>query len=99
MMPTADSDCEYDKNCKIRVVRCTGRLAALFSDNPAADVAVGVTWLGAGAVRLASLALDRPRTDRTFSAYLGLVLCLGIAALLSGGTSRAKPGDPAPSRR
>jgi hypothetical protein len=29
-------------------------------------VAVGVTWLGAAAVRLGSLKLDRPRTDSAF---------------------------------
>ena len=39
---------------------------ALASREPAAQVAVGVTWLGAAAARLASLALDRPRTDWTF---------------------------------
>src|SRR6266403_2203321 len=34
---------------------------ALASRQPAAQAAVGVTWLGAAAARLGSLALDRPR--------------------------------------
>ncbi|AWS41256.1 DUF4345 domain-containing protein [Streptosporangium sp. 'caverna'] len=64
---------------------------ALVSREPAADVAVGVTWLGAAGVRLASLKLDRPRTDWTFWAYLGVELGLGATALVSAGTrSRAR---------
>ena len=41
---------------------------ALLSRDPAAHAAVGVTWLGAAAVRVASLVVDRPRTDWTFRA-------------------------------
>lgn len=59
---------------------------ALVSRDPAAHAAVGVTWLGAAAVRLASLALDRPRTDRTFWVYLGCELGFGAAALASART-------------
>jgi hypothetical protein len=59
---------------------------ALVSREPAAHAAVGVTWLGAAAVRLASLALDRPQTDRTFWAYLACELGLGAAALASART-------------
>lgn len=56
---------------------------ALVSGNPAARTAVGVTWLGAAAARLGSLAVDRPDTDWTFWAYLGAEIGLGTAALLS----------------
>src|SRR5690242_1639496 len=44
---------------------------ALVSSQPAAEAAVGATWLGAAGVRLASLALDRPKTSVSFWAYLG----------------------------
>ena len=54
---------------------------ALVSRDPAAQVAVGVTWLGAAAARLASLALDRPRTDWTFWAYLAAEIGFGVTAL------------------
>src|SRR5258708_11432895 len=43
---------------------------ALLNDQPAARVAVGVTWLGAAAARLAALASDKPQTDATYWAYL-----------------------------
>src|SRR3954454_22021080 len=55
---------------------------ALASRQPAAQAAVGVTWLGAAAARLASLGLDRPRTDWTFWAYLAAEIGLGTAALI-----------------
>jgi hypothetical protein len=54
---------------------------ALVSRDPAAHVAVGVTWLGAAVARLGSLAVDRPRTDWTFWAYLTAEVGLGVAAL------------------
>src|SRR5438128_7419709 len=54
---------------------------ALLSRNPTAQVAVGVTWLGAAAARLGSLPLDRPRTDWKFWAYLAAEIGLGVAAL------------------
>jgi len=56
---------------------------ALLSADPTADVAVGVTWLGAAAVRLATLVLDEPDTDWTFWAYLAAELGLGVTALAS----------------
>lgn len=57
---------------------------ALLSSQPTADIAVGVTWLGAASARLASLALDRPRTPWPFWAYLGVEIGLGAVALSSG---------------
>ena len=56
---------------------------ALASSEPAAHLAVGVTWLGAAGARLGSLAVDRPRTDWTFWAYLAAEIGLGIGALAS----------------
>jgi hypothetical protein len=44
-------------------------------------MAVGVTWLGAAAVRLGSLKLDRPRTDWTFWAFLAAEIAFGATAL------------------
>lgn len=54
---------------------------ALVSRDPAAQAAVGVTWLGAAAARLASLKLDLPRTDSAFWAYLAAEIGLGTTAL------------------
>ena len=54
---------------------------ALLGGGPAAQRAVGVTWLGAAAVRLASLAIDRPRTDLAFWGYLAAEIGFGTAAL------------------
>ena len=56
---------------------------ALVSAEPAAETAVGFTWLGAAAVRVASLVLDRPRTDWTYWAYLGAEVGFGATALAS----------------
>jgi hypothetical protein len=56
---------------------------ALASRRPAARTAVGVTWLGAAAVRILSMRLDRPRTTWTYWAYLGVEVGLGVAALTS----------------
>lgn len=56
---------------------------ALLSASPMARRAVGVTWLGAAAARLAALKLDRPDTDVSYWAYLALEVGLGSAALLS----------------
>jgi hypothetical protein len=55
---------------------------ALVSRDPTAQAAVGVVWLGAAAARVASLVLDRPRTDTAFWAYLATELSLGTAALV-----------------
>jgi hypothetical protein len=56
---------------------------ALVCAEPAAETAVGFTWLGAAAVRVASLVLDRPRTDWTYWAYLGAEVGFGVTALAS----------------
>ncbi len=56
---------------------------ALVSRDPTAQAAVGVTWLGAAAVRLASLALDHPRTDLAFWGYLAAEIGFGTTALAS----------------
>jgi hypothetical protein len=56
---------------------------ALVSSRPAAETAVGVVWLGAAGVRLASLALDRPKTSWPFWAYLGAEIVFGATALAS----------------
>ncbi|WP_432845646.1 hypothetical protein ACQPXB_33190 [Amycolatopsis sp. CA-161197] len=61
---------------------------ALASKQPAADVAVGATWLGAAAVRLGSLAVDHPKTDASYWAFLGLEVGLGSLALLSARSRR-----------
>jgi hypothetical protein len=66
---------------------------ALVSRDPAAQAAVGVVWLGAAAARMGSLALDRPRTDGAFWAYLAAEVSLGAAALLSA--RRPRSGIPA----
>lgn len=63
------------------------------SATPEAAVAVGVTWWGAAAARLASLAVDRPRTDGSFWTYLGLEVVLGGMAMASArrrATDRAR---------
>ena len=54
---------------------------ALVSPDPAARVAVGVTWLGAAAARLGSLVLDHPETEPAFWVYLAAELGMGVAAL------------------
>jgi hypothetical protein len=56
---------------------------ALVSRQRAAHTAVGVTWLGAAAMRLASLRVDHPRTDIAFWLYLAAELGFGTAALAS----------------
>ncbi len=55
--------------------------AALASRDPAFQAAVGVTWLGAAAVRLAALVLDRPQTDAAYWAYLVAEIGFGAGAL------------------
>jgi len=48
-------------------------------------VAIGVFWLGAAAVRLLALALDRPRGGSTYWAFLALEVVLGLAGVLGSG--------------
>jgi Domain of unknown function (DUF4345) len=62
---------------------------ALADRSSAAKRAVGFTWLGAGLVRLGSLAVDRPRTDPAFWAYLAIELGLGSAAVREAGRGRS----------
>jgi uncharacterized protein DUF4345 len=48
-------------------------------------VAVGVFWLGAAAVRLLALTMDRPRAGSTYWAFLALELVLGFLGVLGSG--------------
>src|SRR3954467_5484005 len=54
---------------------------ALFRGSPDSYTAVGVTWLGAAAVRLAAIHVDRPRTDVTYWTYLVAEIGFGIAGI------------------
>ncbi|HET6154542.1 MAG TPA: hypothetical protein VFE15_16475 [Marmoricola sp.] len=56
---------------------------ALLDGSAGSQRAIGATWLGAGVVRLATLKVDRPRTDAAYWVYLGLELGLGTTALLA----------------
>ena len=56
-------------------------LWALVRRSRDANTAVGVTWLGAAALRLASLQIDQPETDATFWAYLAAELTFGLAGI------------------
>ena len=56
-------------------------LWALVRHNRDAHVAVGVTWLGAAALRVASLQLDQPETDLAFWAYLAAEVTCGLAGI------------------
>lgn len=58
---------------------------ALMRGSADAYRAVGMTWLGAGLVRLVTLRTDEPDTDWTFWAYLSGELGLGFAGLLARG--------------
>jgi hypothetical protein len=51
--------------------------------------AVGVTWLGAAAVRTVALRTDDPEPDASYWAYLAAETTLGLAGLLAG--SRRRP--------
>jgi GNAT superfamily N-acetyltransferase len=52
----------------------------MVSREPAADVAVGMTWLGAAAVRVATLRVDRPPVTASHWVYLGLEVACGTAS-------------------
>jgi hypothetical protein len=54
---------------------------ALAVDTPSARTAVGVTWLGAGAARLAGMQMDQPEPDVIFWLSLAMELGLGIGSL------------------
>jgi hypothetical protein len=51
-----------------------------------AYTAVGVTWLGAAAVRMISMRTDNPERDWTFWAFLAGETVFGIAGLLDRGS-------------
>jgi hypothetical protein len=51
-----------------------------------AYTAVGVTWLGAAAVRALSMQTDDPETDWTFWLFLAAETTLGLAGVLSRGS-------------
>ena len=65
---------------------------ALVSRRRTAHAAVGAAWLGASAVRLASLAIDRPRTDGAFWAYLAAEVGFGAVAVVAGRDHLASRG-------
>jgi hypothetical protein len=56
---------------------------ALLRRSSDAYTAVGVTWLGAAAVRTLSMQVDDPEKDWTFWAFLGAEATLGLAGLLA----------------
>ncbi|HEV2377619.1 MAG TPA: hypothetical protein VGS19_36345 [Streptosporangiaceae bacterium] len=56
---------------------------ALLSREPAADVAVGMTWLGAAGVRVATRSVDRPSVTAGYWVYLGLEVACGAVSLAS----------------
>ena len=65
---------------------------ALVSQRRPAVAAVGVAWLGAAAARLLSLAIDRPRTDAAFWAYLAAEVGFGTMALAAARDALAADG-------
>jgi hypothetical protein len=65
---------------------------ALLRGSSDAYAAVGVTWLGAAAVRLVSMRVDEPETDWTFWAFLAGETTLGLAGVLARGR-RSTPAD------
>ncbi len=71
---------------------------AFVDDGASAQLAVGFTWLGAAGARIVSLALDRPRTDWTYWAYLAGEIGLGALALGSARTTARSSGpEPEPT--
>jgi len=60
-------------------------VGALVAGSSDVFTAIGTVWLGAAAVRVLALALDRPKADLTYWAYLALELALGFAAVLENG--------------
>lgn len=64
-------------------------LWALARGNSDAYTAVGMTWLGAAAVRAMSLRLDEPETDATFWAFFAAEVGFGLAGLIGRGRSRS----------
>lgn len=64
---------------------------ALVTGNPTAYIAVGTAWIGAAVTRSATLAIDRPQTDRTFWGYLAAEVGFGAMALAAA--RRMAAGD------
>jgi hypothetical protein len=64
-------------------------LWALARGTSDAYTAVGMTWLGAAAVRLLGMRLDTPEKDATFWTYLGLESVMGVAGVIAGGRRSA----------
>jgi hypothetical protein len=64
-------------------------LWALARRNSDAYTAVGVTWLGAAAVRGLTLRMDEPETDWTFWAFFAMEVGLGVAGLVDRGARRS----------
>jgi hypothetical protein len=60
---------------------------ALLRRTSDAYTAVGVTWLGAAAVRAVSMQVDEPEKDETFWAFLALESAMGLAGILARGRS------------
>jgi len=67
---------------------------AFVSQRRALHAAVGAVWLGAAAARLVSLAIDRPRTDSAFWAYLAAEVGFGAMALVAARDHLASLGAP-----
>jgi len=63
--------------------------AALASRDPRLEMAVGITWLGAAAVRIAALTIDRPQTDLSYWAYLAAEIGFGAGALIASDSQRS----------
>jgi hypothetical protein len=61
---------------------------AFVTNSRAARTAVGVTWLGAAAGRVASMQIDQPEQDTTFMAFLVTEVAMGLAALGSAARNR-----------
>src|SRR3954447_16705422 len=61
---------------------------ALVRGSPDSYTAVGVTWLGAAAVRLAAIHVDRPRTDFSYWAYLVAEMGFGMAGIAAAASGR-----------
>ncbi|MFL6238537.1 MAG: DUF4345 family protein [Actinomycetes bacterium] len=53
--------------------------------------AVGLTWLGAAAVRTMSLRVDEPELDWTFWGFLGAEVLFGVAGVVAGPPTYRSP--------
>ena len=55
---------------------------ALYAQNPQVFMALGVAWLGAAAMRLVALLLDRPKFDAAYISFFVSEILLGIFLIL-----------------